>query len=162
MVWWNPMFWWFDSHLGDISPGYIHTCWLNPPFSDISELLKWKPIVFFNIPIISTIYYSQNAVSPSWLVNHGCSIPLCMHMCVYVYMYVYVCKCMYMYAYVCICTYMYVCMYVRTYVYVCVCMCAYVCICMHMYAYVCICMHMYAYVCICMHMYAYVCMCMHM
>ena len=46
-----------------------------------------------------------------------------MDVCMYMYMYVYVCKCMYMYAYVCICMYMYV--------YVCI----YICICIYIYVY---------------------------
>ena len=69
-----------------------------------------------------------------------------MHICMCMYMYVYVCVCMCMYVYVCVymCMYVYVCMCMYVYVCVCMCMCMYVCVCMCMYVYVCVCVCMYA------------------
>ena len=69
---------------------------------------------------------------------------VCMYMCVCVCMYVRVCVCvcMYVYVYVCMCVCMYVCMHVCMYVYVCmyvrtrVCVCMYVCMCVYVYIYI--------------------------
>src|SRR6218665_3847943 len=65
-----------------------------------------------------------------------------MHVCLYMYVYIFkhVYVCMYMYAcicmhvYVCICMYVYVCVYM----YVCMYVCLYMCVYAYMYVYVCI------------------------
>jgi hypothetical protein len=64
---------------------------------------------------------------------------ICVYMCVCVHVYMYICVYVCMYEHVCICVYM--CMYVY------VCVCTYVCMCIYVYVCVRICM----YVCVCVY-----------
>ena len=81
------------------------------------------------------------------------STSVCMHACMY--MYVYVCICMYVYVCVCMYVFMYVCMYVRTYV------CMYVSVYVCMYVSVYVCMYVSVYVCMSVCVCMCVCACMH-
>jgi len=62
----------------------------------------------------------RNRASPSERIKEEKS-DVCMYVCMYVYVRMYVCICMY------VCMYVYVCVCMCMYVYVCICM--YVCIC---------------------------------
>ena len=88
---------------------------------------------------------------------------MCVYMCillyVYVYIYIYICvciclcACMFMCVFICLCT----CICIYIYTCVCVCMCICVCACMCMYIYMCVCV--YVYVRVCIYIYIYVCVC---
>jgi len=91
-------------------------------------------------------------------------IPVHVCLCVYVYMYIRTCMCVDIY--MCMCTYICMCIYVRECVCVCVCVRGCVCVCVGVYicvlVCVCVCIHMYIciytliYIYTCIHTYIYV------
>src|SRR6218665_611642 len=94
--------------------------------------------------------------APEAITVHSMHMCLCMYVC----MYVCVCVCMYicMYVYICVCMYgcMYACMTVGTYVHVCLYVCMHVCMHMHVWCmYICMQVHVCIYVC--MYLSIYVC-----
>jgi len=98
-----------------------------------------------------------------------CTYMYICYICVYLFMYIYVCEyvCVYrcIYVYLCMCMYVYVYiyiyMYVYMYMYVYVCMYLYAC--MYMYVYVCryvyVCIYICVNVCMCVYIYMYIYMC---
>ena len=78
----------------------------------------------------------------SWWLQVGYN-PDCVH--IYIYMYIYICIHIYIYIYVYICIYIY--MYTYVYIYVYICIYIYIYICVYIYMYVCmyVCMYIYIY-----------------
>ena len=75
-------------------------------------------------------------------------------MCMYIFLYVYVCLRMYL----CMCT----CVFTYFYVYVCLRMYLFMCTCVYMFLYVYVCLRMYLCMCTCVYMFLYVYVCLRM
>ena len=70
-------------------------------------------------------------------ISNICTLNAVHSICIYMYIYVYIC--MYIYMYICIYIYMYICIYI--YMYICMYICIYVCIYVYMYICIYVCMY---------------------